>query len=363
MSWFSFWRRRRRRGDERIHRAEPPATDVALTDDDVEASEELTEVALDPFQMMLVTHRRALSQGNRRKADELLAGLRAFTQRPGFSTSERAQFTLALHYARNAAEARHDQRAVESLTAEMIQWLRSEDPRTQAENLLAEGQRAFEQGEVEAALGSYERIIERYSGSREPELRGLVALALFLRTTTRPPDVDAELGAYAYILREFDTGETASLRHCTALTLFNQALRLRESGLLEASFQTYSQLIDRFRTSADPNIQLQVAKSLINRGTIFSGLGRASEELNDYAEVIERFQTSPYPELQRQVAFGLCNKASVLDRNGRLAEADEARAQLIARFAHDRDPQIGRAVATALESRVTNARHPPKTLD
>lgn len=363
MSWLTFWRGHRRRRGERGPSDDPAAAGAATRDIDVDVTEELTECGVDAFHVMFEAHHRALTEGNQKKAQDLLEGLRAFSTRPHFSASERSQLTLALHHARNAAETRRDAAAVEALTSELMQWLGREDPRSQAESWLAEGQRALEQGHVERARRSYERIIGQFSASIDPELRGLVALALLFRATTGPPDVDAELRAYAHILGEFDTGQTASLRHCAALTLFNKALRLRQSGLLEAAFDTYSQLIERFRNSADPNIQCQVAMGLVNRGGLFSTLGHANQELADYAEVIERFHASPYLDIQRQIAFALCNQASVLDRTGRLPEADEARAQLIARFAHNTDPRISHALTTALESRVANARRVASRLD
>lgn len=363
MSWLTFWRGHRRRGGERGPSDEPPAAAAATGDTDGDATEELTECGIDAFHVMFEAHRRALTEGNQKRAEDLLEGLRAFSTRPHFSASERSQLTLALHYARNAAEARGDPAAVKALTSELMQWLGRDDPRSQAENWLADGLRASEQGLVERARRSYERIIGQFSTSLDPELRGMVALALLLRATTGPPDVDAELRAYAHILGEFDTGQTASLRHCVAMTLFNKALRLRESGLLKAAFDTYTQLIERFRNSADPNIQCQVAMGLVNRGGLFSTLGHANQELADYAEVIERFHASPYLDIQRQIAFALCNQASVLDRTGRLPEADEARAQLIARFAHSTDPRISHALTTALESRVANARRVASRLD
>ncbi|MGC4086576.1 MAG: hypothetical protein QM756_01525 [Polyangiaceae bacterium] len=350
MSWFTFWRGHAGRGGT------SPAPSAAASDAEADGGEEFTNYGVDAFGVMFAAHRRALNEGNQKDAEDLLNGLRALSERPHFSVTERSQLTLALHYARNAAEARSDAAAVQALTSELIQWLGREDPRSQAETWLAEGQRAFEQGQIEKALCSYERVIRQFSASTEPELRGLVALALLLRTTTQPPNIEAELRAYAHILGEFDTGQTASLRHCAAMVLFNKAIRLQQSGFVEAAIHTYSQLIDRFRSSADPNIQLQVAKALVNRGGIFAAMGVANAELRDYAEATERFESSPYLAIQRQVAFALCNQASVFDRTGQFREADEMRAQLTARFAESTDPLINQAISTAFESRVANRR-------
>lgn len=123
MSWFTFWRRPSRGEKTQPDRGEPPATGVATAPSDVDAEEELTECGLDAFHTLFEAHRRALREGDQKKSEQLLDALRAFGTRPQFSASERAELTLALHHARNAAEARQDAAAVEALTSELTQWL------------------------------------------------------------------------------------------------------------------------------------------------------------------------------------------------------------------------------------------------
>jgi tetratricopeptide (TPR) repeat protein len=109
----------------------------------------------------------------------------------------------------------------------------------------------------EEALAAYEKVVERFGKTEEPELSELVAKALV--------EKGVALG------------------------------RLRRAADERAA---YREVVERFGDSDEPVLREQVARALVNTGVTLGRLGHLEEALAAYEEVIERFGESDEPKLR-----------------------------------------------------------------
>jgi tetratricopeptide (TPR) repeat protein len=283
------------------------------------------------------------------EADKLAESERAF-EKGGRSDDSRVAAEALESLGTLHQERREPNAAVDAYNRLIDQFGESDEPELQvlvATGLVNKGL-VLTDRDLDGALAAYGEVIERFGDADNIELQGLVGLAWFGKgLALMDADVDGALAAYGEVINRSGDADNIELQGLVAMALVSTGLALTERDV-DGALAAYSQVIERFGDSDNTELQLQVATARVSTGHALTARD-VDGALAAYSQVIEPFGDADNTELQLQVATAMVSKGQLLtdrDVDGALAAFGE----VIRRFGDTDNAELQVMVATALVS-------------
>ena len=219
-----------------------------------------------------------------------------------------------------------------------------------ASALVNKGVARGELDDFEAALAACEEVIARFGTSEAPEIQVSIAKAWGNKGVARKHlgDFEAMLAACEEVIARFGTSEVPAIQVVVAGAVTDKGVAQGELGDPEAALAACEEVITRFGASEVLEIQVSVARAWVNKGVARRHLGDFEAALAACEEVITRFGASEVPEMQVVVARALLNKGVARDQLGLSEQAIATWDDMIERFGTSKSLEIQEVVATAL---------------
>ena len=190
-------------------------------------------------------------------------------------------------------------------------------------------------GDSEAAIATFDEVIERFGASEAPEIQVLMAVTLFCKGVTRGDlgDFEAAIATFDELIERFGASEAPEIQLLMAVTLFCKGVARGELGEPEAAIAAFDEVIKRLGArvgaSEAPEIQVLMVRALLHKGV--TQLGEPEAAIAAFDEVIKRLGAlgaSEAPEIQVLVARAFCYKGfarvGLGDSEAAIAAFDEA---------------------------------------
>jgi tetratricopeptide (TPR) repeat protein len=209
------------------------------------------------------------------------------------------------------------------------------------------------EGHFADALWLVSRVEDECGTSTDEELRGVVAASMQIRAFVhrQQGELDAALRVYDRLLTDFYAGTTPAIRLELVMALLFKGNVLSGTGQLHAALAAYGALLQRFGDTTEPPLRRHVATALVDRGAAFAELGQLREAFEDCITLERRFGDDTDPIVVRQLAVGLANQAKLLRAIGKPELAVGVCERLIARYSTHEDGVIKEMVRQGLELR------------
>ncbi|MDR1076526.1 MAG: tetratricopeptide repeat protein [Xanthomonadaceae bacterium] len=218
-----------------------------------------------------------------------------------------------------------------------------------AEALLNKGIRLDEMGQPEAAIASFQKLLEQSGQSRESEIREIMARAILYKGALlgRIGQPEAAVSSFQALVDQFGRDWKPAIREQVAAALFNQGVALSQLDRLHKAVGAYRQLIDRFGQEAAAPLREQVAMGMLNMGTLLAGMDEPAEAIASFQALIDRFDGDDDPVVRERVAKAFFNKATALNQANRLEESIDTYRTLIDEFGRDASAQVRKMLASS----------------
>jgi tetratricopeptide (TPR) repeat protein len=161
-------------------------------------------------------------------------------------------------------------------------------------------------GRTDEAIKTYDRLVSRVGGSRQP-----------------------------------------GLRESAVRALFNKGAGLASLERREEAIGVYDDLVSRYRDDPEPSMTEAVGKALINKGVALAELKRFAEAIAVLDEVVERWGDSPDGTLRRRASRALLNKAAALIQLDQRQTALTTYDEILNRFGNDSESSLLEVVTIA----------------
>lgn len=203
--------------------------------------------------------------------------------------------------------------------------------------------------QLEASVGSYDEVIDRFGDTLEPELKEFVAKALlnkgFLQAKLNKPD--EALRTYEEVYRRFGDAIELVLKEQVASVLVNKGILQGQLNQLDAAIISYGEVVHRLGDAGELVLKEQVARALVNKGALQGQQNQLDAAVGTYDDVVRRFGDSPELVLKEAVARALVNKGALQGQQNQLDAAVVTYDEVVRRF--------GAAVELALKEQVARA--------
>lgn len=147
-------------------------------------------------------------------------------------------------------------------------------------------------GDSEAAIATYDKVVEHFGASDIREVQILVAWALGNKGVARGHlgDFDAAVAACEEVIERFGANKALEIQVLVARALFNKGIVRGQLGSSEQAIATWDEMVERFGTSKSLEIQELVANALVGKGMRQVEIGRAEEALHTCEELEQRLE-------------------------------------------------------------------------
>jgi tetratricopeptide (TPR) repeat protein len=227
-----------------------------------------------------------------------------------------------------------------------------------ASELFEAGLAAFDTGATERAAAVWAEVVETYWESSEPDVRAVVARALFAKADTL-----REAGRLEDALVDFerldarfgDANEPDAVALRAANGLFAKALALETLGRSDEEAATYELLVQRYADRSDPELRTRVARAFLNKALTHKTLKRDDEVVSTYQRLDAQFGSADETlRVVNIVSRGLLNQALALGRLGRHEEEIQLYREVVDRYGASSDPEVrGRAIRALFNTALT----------
>ena len=203
------------------------------------------------------------------------------------------------------------------------------------------------QGKSEAAIASFDEVVERFGASDVPELKVHVATALVQKGVTEEHlgESEAAIVSFDEVVERFGASDTPQIQRQVASALDYRGYTLNRLGWPEAAFASFDKVVERFGAGGAPEIDAHVARSLVHKGVVLS---ESEAAVAIYDDVVYRFGASDAPEVQAQVARALGYRGHRQLKLGQSEEAIASFEEVVERFGESDAPDLKMHAATAL---------------
>ncbi len=203
---------------------------------------------------------------------------------------------------------------------------------------------------AEEALAVWDDVTRRFGGNRHPAIPHAVATALintaFLHTEANRP-LEALIACDEVLLRFRET-QIESLQGLLGHALIGKGVALMALSRPNEALAAFDELLGRFSASDAPALPAEIAGAMAGRGSALLGLGRRDAAVAAWSRLVDRFGNSEAPDVIDYVAMALGNKASALSQLGRPEEALAACEEVLQRYPDDDRPMRRETIAAAL---------------
>ena len=210
-----------------------------------------------------------------------------------------------------------------------------------------------ENRETEAAIATWDELLQCLENIDVPELQTVVAHVLTFKGVAQAQngETEAAIATCNGVIQQFENNHTPELQTVVAKASVNKGLMQAQNGETEAAIATYDGVIQRFENNHIPELQTVVANALVNKGVAQAQNGETEAAIATYDEAIQRFENNHTPELQTVVADALVHKGFAQSEGGDTEAAIATCDEVIERFENNDAPGFRAAVANALISK------------
>lgn len=190
--------------------------------------------------------------------------------------------------------------------------------------LFSQGRLAAEQGDLSKGGGLLDQAIQhaRAAGfDRNAELGFARLLSFKMEILQEGHRYDEALKVYEDLNRRLSPSENPEVRPMLAMALYNSAFFLRELGRSKDVMARLEALDKRFGDSPDPRVRAVVARGMLNRGYMFADMGEPGNSLAALDEIVARFGADKDPAVREWVGMALYSKGMALDKAGEPEQA------------------------------------------
>jgi len=221
-------------------------------------------------------------------------------------------------------------------------------------------------GEREVAASIWDRLITSYStlAHGDPSISLAVAKASRSKgfAQAEAKQFDAAIATFDELLERFADATEPAMREQIAMALHNKGFAQAEAKQFDPAIATYDQLLERFADATEPAIREYIAKALYNKGTARIETRQFDPAIATYDQLLERFADATEPAIREHIAKALYNKGVIQSETKQLASAIATYDQLLGRFADATEPAIRELNAKALVNKGV-AQHETKQID
>ncbi len=189
--------------------------------------------------------------------------------------------------------------------------------------MFAQGVAHVQRGDHEAAMATFDKVVERYGDSELPTVQEAVASALFSQAMAHDQrgDLEAAMATFGKVVERYGDSEVTAVQEAVASALFSQGAihGLRED--LEAAMATFGKVVERYGDSEVTAVQEMVARTLFHQGAIHGQRGDLEATMATFDKVVERYGDSEVTAVQEMVARALVKLGSLHIEGGRAKEA------------------------------------------
>ena len=230
---------------------------------------------------------------------------------------------------------------------------RSDTPELQtlvARALVNKGVRQGQLGQSEKEIVTYDRVIELFGGSDAPGLQVYLAVALVFKGLTQ-----GEIGEHDTAIASFDKavelfGDRDAPEHqvFVAAALACKGMTQGQIGEFEMATANFDKAVELFGDREAAKLQKLIAAILLFKGMAQGRNGEHEASISTCDQIIERFGRSDAPDLQEQVAGALVFKGMTQDRIGETEKAIATYNEVVELLGDSDSPELQKEVAEAL---------------
>ena len=171
--------------------------------------------------------------------------------------------------------------------------------------LTAKGFALEKLGESEAAIATWDEVVERFGAIRAPEIQFQVAMSLASKgfALDQLGETKRAIATFNEVIERVGDSNIADLQRPLAMALLCKGTAQGRLGEDQAEIATYEEVLERFGDSDVPQLRTAVATALTNKGVTYGQIGDVQAAITTCEEVVARFRDSDVPEIKIQVAI------------------------------------------------------------
>lgn len=176
-----------------------------------------------------------------------------------------------------------------------------------AQVLLNRGITLSQLNQPEAAITTYDEVLNLFGEAAEPDVREQVAKALVSKGLVQGKleQQKAEITTYDDVLRRFGEATEPTLREQVAKALVNKGEAQGRLKQHEVAITTFDEVLRRFGEATEPRLREQAAYALFNKGNAQGRLGQHEAAISTYEEGLRRFDAANESYLLEPMLMGL----------------------------------------------------------
>lgn len=189
-----------------------------------------------------------------------------------------------------------------------------------------------------------DRLVATCSADSRPEMRHIVALALFnqsVRLRREQHQTDQAIAVLRQLINTYAADTDPDTRATVAGGLLNLAVYLADQdGHMPEVMGLLQRLITTYATDTAADVREQRAKALYALGSVQLKSQQPEQALATWQQLIDTYSPGDTAGLHNYVSKGLSDQAELYGNFGKYAEALANYTRLIKTYAQDKDPKI-----------------------
>ena len=216
--------------------------------------------------------------------------------------------------------------------------------------LVNKGVEQGKSGELEAAITTFNEVIERFGKNDkfEIQLQFIKALANKGVALWKLGQYKAVISVCDDVIKRFGATENLDIQIHLVKALTNKGLALKQLDQNHAAIATWNEILENFAASDVPEIQMAIATVLAKKGLVLGLLNEHERSIDTYNELVNRFGSSDTPEFQVLVATALVFKGIALGQTGNPVASLVVYEEVVDRFVASDAPEFQVLVGIAL---------------
>ncbi len=206
-------------------------------------------------------------------------------------------------------------------------------------------------GNFEAAIATYEKIVEHYGAKEDPQIQGSIAVALVNKGCVlgKLGELDGSISTFEEVVARFGTNCQPDLQPRVVGAQLKKGNTLEKLTKFPEAIATYDEVIERFGDSKAPYLQIPIARALSAKIDSKRQFGEHAAAIDACEELVARHGTDSASDLQVLVAYALSRKGEILRKRDELGKAIATYDEVVERFGISGAPELQLPVASALD--------------
>jgi tetratricopeptide (TPR) repeat protein len=224
----------------------------------------------------------------------------------------------------------------------------------EARALFENGATLMAQRQLEAAIDTFDLVIERYGDQTELGLRKIVANSLILRADSfdKVGRWKQAVAAYDEVERRYRDAVEPEFHQLAVSALLGQVNTLVDNDQRAEATEAAHLMVERYGQEAEPKLRELAGWALFQLGNALVLKWRQpAVAIQAFDQIVEICGQAAEPELCALTARALVNKSAALGMMGDTEAAEAANALVLERYGDSADPELGKIVTTARQNR------------